>query len=205
MMDDELSKRMDKRMQAEEEGVKDKKMREYKDPRDEFAHPYPEFSEFSRDQCRKFEEIFARIKSWFRNRQLQYQLLLTKYETATKENGSFVYNITIQITTTSSAWMSFAILWKAGGPLTHLELKNLIESVDEDKDGKLCFREFMLIWSRSYKKEMPEGTGYAKIVAANEKVLGAPGDVAKGKGGMKGFFEAKVSFMTGYRKINNSN
>lgn len=62
MMDDELSKRMDKRMQAEEEGVKDKKMREYKDPRDEFAHPYPEFSEFSRDQCRKFEEIFARYE-----------------------------------------------------------------------------------------------------------------------------------------------
>ncbi|PIK41649.1 EF-hand domain family, member D2 [Apostichopus japonicus] len=149
MMDDELSKRMDKRMQAEEEGVKDKKMREYKDPRDEFAHPYPEFSEFSRDQCRKFEEIFA------------------SYDT---DHDNFI------------SLDEFRHLMESrGDPLTHLELKNLIESVDEDKDGKLCFREFMLIWSRSYKKEMPEGTGYAKIVAANEKVLGAPGDVAKGK------------------------
>lgn len=60
MTDEDLSNQMDRSMNAEEEGVKEKKMRDYKDPRDEFAHPYPEFSEFSRDQCRSFEEMFAR-------------------------------------------------------------------------------------------------------------------------------------------------
>ena len=30
---------------------------------------------------------------------------------------------------------------KRGEPLTHLELTKLIKEVDEDEDGKLCFRE----------------------------------------------------------------
>ncbi|KAJ8021366.1 EF-hand domain-containing protein D1 [Holothuria leucospilota] len=163
-MDDDLANRLDKRIEAEEEGVKVKKMREYKDPREEFAHPYPEFSEFSRDQCRAFEETFA------------------SYDT---DHDNFI------------SLDEFRHMMEVReSPLTHLELKNLIQEVDEDKDGKLCFREFMLIWSKSYKKEMPEGTGYAKIVAANQKILSAPENAVKeGAKGVKGFFEAKGSEM----------
>lgn len=35
---------------------------------------------------------------------------------------------------------------KLGAPQTHLGLKEMIAEVDEDKDGKISFREFLLIF-----------------------------------------------------------
>lgn len=35
---------------------------------------------------------------------------------------------------------------KLGAPQTHLGLKGMITEVDEDKDGKISFREFLLIF-----------------------------------------------------------
>lgn len=35
---------------------------------------------------------------------------------------------------------------KIGAPQTHLGLKSMIAEVDEDKDGKISFREFLLIY-----------------------------------------------------------
>lgn len=35
---------------------------------------------------------------------------------------------------------------KLGAPQTHLSLKKMISEVDEDKDGKISFREFLLIY-----------------------------------------------------------
>lgn len=35
---------------------------------------------------------------------------------------------------------------KLGAPQTHIGLKGMIAEVDEDKDGKISFREFMLIY-----------------------------------------------------------
>lgn len=35
---------------------------------------------------------------------------------------------------------------KLGAPQTHLGLKGMIQEVDEDKDGKISFREFLLIF-----------------------------------------------------------
>lgn len=35
---------------------------------------------------------------------------------------------------------------KIGAPQTHLGLKGMIAEVDEDNDGKISFREFMLIY-----------------------------------------------------------
>lgn len=35
---------------------------------------------------------------------------------------------------------------KIGAPQTHLGLKGMIAEVDEDKDGKISFREFLLIY-----------------------------------------------------------
>ena len=59
MADDELSNMLSRRIEAEEGKVTEKRMREYTDPREEFAHPYPEFSEFTREQCKEYEEMFA--------------------------------------------------------------------------------------------------------------------------------------------------
>jgi Ca2+-binding EF-hand superfamily protein len=35
---------------------------------------------------------------------------------------------------------------KLGAPQTHLGLKAMIAEVDEDNDGKISFREFLLIY-----------------------------------------------------------
>lgn len=35
---------------------------------------------------------------------------------------------------------------KLGAPQTHIGLKGMIAEVDEDNDGKISFREFMLIY-----------------------------------------------------------
>lgn len=35
---------------------------------------------------------------------------------------------------------------KLGAPQTHLGLKGMIQEVDEDNDGKISFREFLLIF-----------------------------------------------------------
>lgn len=35
---------------------------------------------------------------------------------------------------------------KLGAPQTHVGLKAMIAEVDEDKDGKISFREFLLIY-----------------------------------------------------------
>lgn len=35
---------------------------------------------------------------------------------------------------------------KLGAPQTHIGLKGMIAEVDEDKDGKISFREFLLIY-----------------------------------------------------------
>ena len=56
---DELTKMLQRRIAVEEGKETEKKMREYVDPRDEFAHPYPEFSEFTREQCKDYEDMFA--------------------------------------------------------------------------------------------------------------------------------------------------
>ncbi|KAI4815921.1 hypothetical protein KUCAC02_006044 [Chaenocephalus aceratus] len=48
---------------------------------------------------------------------------------------------------------------KLGAPQTHLGLKNMIKEVDEDFDGKLSFREFLLIFRRAAAGELQEESG----------------------------------------------
>ena len=59
MADNELASMLSRRMQVEEGKEVDKQMKHYVDPREEFAHPYPEFSEFTREQCKAYEDQFA--------------------------------------------------------------------------------------------------------------------------------------------------
>ncbi|XP_071805613.1 EF-hand domain-containing protein D2-like [Asterias amurensis] len=159
MADNELASRLQKRVEVEEGKEVDKNMREYVDPHDEFAHPYPEFSEFTREQCAMYEDMFA------------------EYD---ENKDDFICYDDLK-----------NMMEKRGEPMTHLELKSIISHIDEDKDGKFNFREFMLLWSKCLKGEMPEGSGYTKIVKNNKIVLAAtPAEVEKaGVGGAKNFFE----------------
>jgi hypothetical protein len=74
---------------------------------------------------------------------------------------------------------------KLGHPQTHLGLKAMIKEIDEDNDGKIAYREFLLIFR--YAKSGKLQSEGLKQIAASVNV----GEV--GVGGAKGFFEAKAA------------
>ncbi|XP_014386093.1 PREDICTED: EF-hand domain-containing protein D1 isoform X2 [Myotis brandtii] len=77
---------------------------------------------------------------------------------------------------------------KLGAPQTHLGLKSMIKEVDEDFDGKLSFREFLLIFHKAAAGELQEESGLMALAKLSEI------DVAlEGVKGAKNFFEAKNS------------
>lgn len=76
---------------------------------------------------------------------------------------------------------------KLGAPQTHLGLKNMIKEVDEDFDGKISYREFLLIFRKASLGEL-EIDGLKRLAELSEI------DVSQeGVGGAKNFFEAKVN------------
>eukprot|EP01102_Stenamoeba_stenopodia_P001456 TRINITY_DN1125_c0_g2_i2.p1 TRINITY_DN1125_c0_g2~~TRINITY_DN1125_c0_g2_i2.p1 ORF type:complete len:180 (+),score=55.92 TRINITY_DN1125_c0_g2_i2:30-542(+) len=74
-----------------------------------------------------------------------------------------------------------------GVPQTHLALKAMIKEVDEDNDGKISYREFLLIfrYAKTGKLTQP---GLSAIASASSIDVGAAG-----VGGAKNFFEQKAS------------
>jgi len=77
---------------------------------------------------------------------------------------------------------------KLGCPQTHLALKAMIREVDEDKDNRISFREFLLIFRKAMAGEFPEGSGLYDIYRLMTEI-----DVDKeGVKGAKNFFEAKI-------------
>uniref|UniRef100_A0ACB8EDH3 EF-hand domain-containing protein D2 n=1 Tax=Sphaerodactylus townsendi TaxID=933632 RepID=A0ACB8EDH3_9SAUR len=76
---------------------------------------------------------------------------------------------------------------KLGAPQTHLGLKNMIKEVDEDFDGKLSFREFLLIFRKAALGELEEDSGLHALARLSEIDVST-----EGVKGAKSFFEAKV-------------
>lgn len=76
---------------------------------------------------------------------------------------------------------------KLGAPQTHLGLKAMIAEVDEDKDSKISFREFLLIYRKAKAGELSLEGGLSELVRLTEI------DVQEvGVSGAKSFFEAKI-------------
>ncbi|TKS81531.1 EF-hand domain-containing protein D2 [Collichthys lucidus] len=76
---------------------------------------------------------------------------------------------------------------KLGAPQTHLGLKNMIKEVDEDFDGKLSFREFLLIFRRAAAGELQEESGLMAMARLSEINVSTEGVM-----GARDFFEAKM-------------
>ncbi|XP_062872727.1 EF-hand domain-containing protein D1 [Trichomycterus rosablanca] len=80
---------------------------------------------------------------------------------------------------------------KLGAPQTHIGLKNMIREVDEDYDGKLSYREFLLIFRRAAAGELEDDdplmalARLSEINVSNEGVKGA-----------RDFFEAKAQALS---------
>ncbi|CAF0815026.1 unnamed protein product [Rotaria sordida] len=82
---------------------------------------------------------------------------------------------------------------KLGIPQTHISLKEMIKQVDEDHDGKISFREFLLIFrkaiSETNEAEYEKSSILYQLYAMLFEI-----DVSKeGVGGAKHFFEAKIA------------
>ncbi|KAH3821276.1 EF-hand domain-containing protein D2-like [Dreissena polymorpha] len=81
---------------------------------------------------------------------------------------------------------------KLGAPQTHLSLKAMIKEVDEDFDGKISFREFLLIFRKAAAGELAEDSGLADLYRNVSEI-----DVDKeGVKGAKNFFTAKIEQQT---------
>ncbi|XP_059807863.1 EF-hand domain-containing protein D2 [Hypanus sabinus] len=76
---------------------------------------------------------------------------------------------------------------KLEAPQTHLGLKNMIKEVDEDFDGKLSFREFLLIFRKAAAGELAEDSGLHVLAQLSEIDVST-----EGVKGAKTFFEAKL-------------
>merc|ERR1712002_1424519 len=76
---------------------------------------------------------------------------------------------------------------KLEAPQTHLGLKSMIKEVDEDNDGKISYREFLLIFRKASLGEL-QIDGLKRLAELSEIDVGA-----EGVGGAKNFFEAKVN------------
>lgn len=74
-----------------------------------------------------------------------------------------------------------------GAPQTHLALKQMIKDVDEDFDGTINFREFLLIFKKARDGELSMDCGLSALA----RLTSIDVDVA-GVGGAKDFFEAKA-------------
>ncbi|XP_053565893.1 EF-hand domain-containing protein D1 [Bombina bombina] len=85
---------------------------------------------------------------------------------------------------------------KLGAPQTHLGLKNMIKEVDEDFDGKLCYREFLLIFRKAASGELEEDSGLLALAKLSEIDVST-----EGVKGAKDFFEAKVQALSSASKF----
>ncbi|KJE91094.1 EF-hand domain family [Capsaspora owczarzaki ATCC 30864] len=83
-----------------------------------------------------------------------------------------------------------------GEPQTHVALKAMIALVDEDFDGTISYREFLLIFRKAARGELEAGSGLAKL-AESVNVS------EEGVGGAKNFFEAKSKQLADSNKFEN--
>lgn len=82
-------------------------------------------------------------------------------------------------------------------PQTHLSLKAMIKEVDEDEDGKISFREFLLIFRKAAAGELENCSGLKDLYQNVTEI-----DVDKeGVSGAKNFFTSKINAQTAHLKF----
>lgn len=87
---------------------------------------------------------------------------------------------------------------KLGAPQTHLGLKAMITEVDEDNDGKISFREFLLIYRKAKAGELTANPGLEQLARLTEINVDEVGVC-----GAKNFFEAKIEQHLNNNKFEN--
>jgi len=81
-------------------------------------------------------------------------------------------------------------------PQTHLGLKAMIIEVDEDRDGKLSFREFLLVFRKAAAGQLAEDSGLSHLAAQTNIDVGQVGVT-----GAATFFESKIEELSKTNKF----
>uniref|UniRef100_A0A1L8DD97 Putative swiprosin n=1 Tax=Nyssomyia neivai TaxID=330878 RepID=A0A1L8DD97_9DIPT len=117
--------------------------------------------------------IYTEFQEFTRKQIKEYQATFSKYDVG---QDGFLDLAELKI-----------MMEKLGAPQTHLSLKKMISEVDEDKDGKISFREFLLIYRKAKAGELASESGLeqlARLTEINVEEVGV--------NGAKNFFEAKI-------------
>ncbi|XP_053662567.1 EF-hand domain-containing protein D2 homolog [Anopheles marshallii] len=121
----------------------------------------------------KVVNIYTEFHEFSRKEIKDYQATFSKYDVG---NDGYLDLAELKI-----------MMEKLGAPQTHLGLKGMIAEVDEDKDGKISFREFLLIYRKAHAGELISDSGLGQLARLTEINVDEVG-----VGGAKSFFEAKI-------------
>ncbi|XP_050078586.1 EF-hand domain-containing protein D2 homolog [Anopheles maculipalpis] len=121
----------------------------------------------------KVVNIYTEFHEFSRKEIKDYQATFSKYDVG---NDGYLDLAELKI-----------MMEKLGAPQTHLGLKGMIAEVDEDKDGKISFREFLLIYRKARAGELISDSGLGQLARLTEINVDEVG-----VGGAKSFFEAKI-------------
>lgn len=117
--------------------------------------------------------IYTEFHEFSRKEIKEYQTTFSKYDVG---NDGYLDLAELKI-----------MMEKLGAPQTHLGLKGMIAEVDEDKDGKISFREFLLIYRKARAGELLMESGLGQLARLTEINVDEVGVT-----GAKNFFEAKI-------------
>ncbi|KAF5270645.1 hypothetical protein FQA39_LY01383 [Lamprigera yunnana] len=132
----------------------------------------------------KFVNIYTEFHEFTRKEIKQYETTFKKYNT--NKDGYLSLNELKRM------------MEELGAPQTHIALKTMISEVDEDGDGRLAFREFLLVYRKAKAGELDADSGLgqlAKLTEINVDQVGV--------NGAKEFFEAKIEELAKKSKFEN--
>uniref|UniRef100_A0A0K8TQ50 EF-hand domain-containing protein n=1 Tax=Tabanus bromius TaxID=304241 RepID=A0A0K8TQ50_TABBR len=121
----------------------------------------------------KVVNVYTEFHEFSRKQIKEYQATFNKYDTG----GDGYLDLTeLKV-----------MMEKLRAPQTHLGLKAMIAEVDEDHDGRISFREFLLIYRKAQAGELDTDSGLSELARRTEINVDEVG-----VGGAKTFFEAKI-------------
>ena len=127
------------------------------------------------------KNVYSEFPEFTRKQIQEYEQIFKKYDT---DGSGDIDQVELQI-----------MMEKLGSPQTYLGLKQIIKEADEDYDGQISFREFLLIFRKAASGKIRKMSGLHSIAKLSQI------DVHKeGVGGARSFFEAKIREATSVDK-----
>lgn len=128
------------------------------------------------------KNVYTEFPEFTRKQIKDYEKIFEKYDV---DHSKFIDQHELQI-----------MMEKLECPQTYLGLKNMIKEVDEDGDGEISFREFLLIFRKAAEGGLEEGSGLAQLAKLTEIDVDETGVL-----GAKDFFEAKAKEVSAKSKF----